>query len=52
MGIEGEVQAKRIHNILNNIITENSPNLEKARPIRIQEASMTANRLNQNRTTP
>jgi hypothetical protein len=35
MGIEeGEkVQAKGIHNIFNNIITENFPNLEKTTPI-------------------
>jgi chromosome segregation ATPase len=37
MGIEeGEkVQAKGIHNIFNKIITENVPNLEKARPIQV-----------------
>jgi chromosome segregation ATPase len=36
MGIEEgeEVQAKSIHNILNKIITENFPNLEKVMPIR------------------
>jgi hypothetical protein len=53
MGIEGEeVQAKGIHNIFNKIITENFPNLEKTRPIQVQEASRTPNRLDQNRTTP
>jgi hypothetical protein len=54
MGIEEgeEVQAKGIHNIFNKIIRENFPNLEKAMPIQIQEASRTPNRLDQNRTTP
>jgi chromosome segregation ATPase len=54
MGIEEgeEVQAKGIHNISNNIITENFPNLEKTIPIQIQEASRTPDRLDQNRTTP
>jgi hypothetical protein len=47
-----EVQAKGINNIFNKIITENFPNLEKAMPIQIQEASRTPNRLDQNRTTP
>jgi archaeosine-15-forming tRNA-guanine transglycosylase len=47
-----EVQAKGIHNLFNKIITENFPNLEKAMPIQVQEASMTTNRLDQNRTTP
>jgi chromosome segregation ATPase len=52
-GIEEEdVQAKGIRNIFNNIITENFPNLEKAMPIQVQEASRTPNRLDQNRTTP
>jgi esterase/lipase len=42
MGIEEEeVQAKGIHNIFNKIITENFPNLEKAMPIKVQEASRT-----------
>jgi hypothetical protein len=54
MGIvEGEeVKAKGIHNIFNKLITENFPNLEKAMPIQVQEASRTPNRLDQNRTTP
>jgi hypothetical protein len=53
MAIEGEeVQAKRIHNIFNKIITENFPNLEKTMPIPVQEASRTPNRLDQNRTIP
>jgi hypothetical protein len=54
MGIEEgeEVQAKGIHNIFNKIITENLPNLEKAMPIQVKEASRTPNRLDQNRTTP
>jgi chromosome segregation ATPase len=40
MGIEEgeEVQAKRIHNIFNKIITENFQNLEKVMPIQVQEA--------------
>jgi hypothetical protein len=53
MGIEEEeVQAKGTDNIFNKIITENFPNLEKAMPIQVQEASRTPNRLDQNRTTP
>jgi hypothetical protein len=53
MGIEGEeVQAKGIHNIFNKTITENFPNLEKAMPILVQEASRTPNKLDQNRTIP
>jgi hypothetical protein len=34
MGIEegAEVQAKRIHNIFNKIVTEHFPNLEKTMP--------------------
>jgi hypothetical protein len=53
MGIEEgeEVQAKEIHNILNKIITENFQNLEEVMPFQVQEASMTPNRLDQNRTT-
>jgi hypothetical protein len=46
-----EVQAKGIHDVFNKIITENFPNLEKAMPIQVQEASRTKNRLDQNRTT-
>jgi hypothetical protein len=54
MGIEeGEkVQAKRISNIVNKIITENFPTLEKTMPIQVQEVSRTPNRLDQHRTTP
>jgi hypothetical protein len=54
MGIEEgeEVQAKRMHNLFNKIITENFPKLEKTMPIQVQEASRTPNRLDQNRTTP
>jgi hypothetical protein len=50
MGIEDgeEVQAKGIYNILNKIITENFPNLKKALPIQVQEASRTPKRLEQN----
>jgi hypothetical protein len=47
-----EVQGKGICKIFNKIITENFPNLEKAMPIQIQEASRTPNRLDQNGTTP
>jgi hypothetical protein len=46
------VRAKRIHNIFNNIITENFPNLEKTMHIQVQEASRTPNRFEQNRNTP
>jgi hypothetical protein len=51
MGIEEgeEVQAKRMCNIFNKIITENFPNLEKSM---VQEASRTPNKPDQNRTTP
>jgi hypothetical protein len=53
MGIEGEeVQAKGICNIFNKIIIEKFPNLEKVLPIKVQEASRTSNRLDQNRTSP
>jgi chromosome segregation ATPase len=54
MGIEEgeEVQGKGICNIFNKIITENFPNLEKAMPIQVQEASRIPNRPDQNRTTP
>jgi hypothetical protein len=54
MGIEEgeEVQAKGIHNIVNKLITENFPNLEKTMPIQVQESSKTPSKLDQNRTTP
>jgi hypothetical protein len=53
MGIEGEeVQTKGIHNIFNEIITENFQNLKKVLPIEVQEASRTPNRLDQKRTSP
>jgi hypothetical protein len=53
MGIkEGkEVQAKTIHNIVNKMIAENFPNLEKEMPIQVQEATRTSNRHDQNRTS-
>jgi hypothetical protein len=53
MGIEEgeEVQAKGIHDIFNEIITENFPNLEKTMPIHVHDASRTQNRPDQNRTT-
>jgi archaeosine-15-forming tRNA-guanine transglycosylase len=47
-----EVQAKGMHNIFNKIITKTIPNLEKTMPIRVQEASRTPKRFEQNRTTP
>jgi hypothetical protein len=54
MGIEEgeEVKTKGICNVFNKIITENFPNLEKAMPIQVQEASRTLNRFDQNRATP
>jgi hypothetical protein len=54
MGIEEgeEVQAKGICNIFSKRITEHFPNLEKVLPIQVQEASMTTNRLDQNRISP
>jgi hypothetical protein len=36
-----EVPAKSINDILNKIIAEKSPNLEKEMPIQVQEASRT-----------
>jgi hypothetical protein len=47
-----EVQAKGICNIINKIIAENFPNLEKEFSIQVQETSRTPNRLDQNRTSP
>jgi hypothetical protein len=48
---EGEqVQVQGMHNIFNKILTEIFPNLEKAIPIQMQEASRTPNRPDQNRT--
>jgi hypothetical protein len=49
MGIEEgeEVQAKGMRNIFNKIITENFPNLEKAIPIQVKQASRTPNRPDQ-----
>jgi TolA-binding protein len=45
-GIEGEeVQAKRIHNTLSEIIIENAPNIKKVLHIQSQEACRTPNRL-------
>jgi hypothetical protein len=48
---EGEVQANGTCNILNKIIAEKFPNLEKDLPIQVQEASRTPNKLDQNRTS-
>jgi hypothetical protein len=47
-----EVHAKGVHNIFNKIITENFPNLQKAMPVQVQEASRTPNRLDQKRIIP
>jgi hypothetical protein len=54
MGIkEGrEVQTKELCNIVNKIIAENFPNLEKELAIQVQEVSRAPNRLNQNSTSP
>jgi hypothetical protein len=54
MGMEeGEkVKAKGICNTFTKIITDNFPNLEKTMPIKVQEASRTSSRHDQNRTTP
>jgi hypothetical protein len=52
MGIEEETQTTEMSNIVNKIITENFPNLEKNMPIQVQEASRTPNRHDQNTTTP
>jgi hypothetical protein len=49
---EEEVQATGMWNIVNKIITENLPSLEKTMPIQVQEALRTLNRPNQNKTTP
>jgi hypothetical protein len=53
MGFEEgeEVQVKRMHNIVNKIITENFTNLEKTMPIQLQEFSRMLNRPDQNRMT-
>jgi hypothetical protein len=47
-----EMQAKGIENILNEVITENFPNLEKEMAIQAQEAFMTQNKQDQNRNFP
>jgi hypothetical protein len=46
MGIEKgeEVQTKGVHNIFNKMNRENFPNLKKAMPIQVQEASRTSDR--------
>jgi hypothetical protein len=49
---EEKVQPKLIQNIVNKIITECFPNLEKVLSIQAQEASRTPNRLEQNKTSP
>jgi hypothetical protein len=47
MGIEDrdKVQAKRIHNTFNKMVTKNFPNLKKVLPIHVQETSRTPKRL-------
>jgi hypothetical protein len=52
MGIEEEeeVQAKGMHNVFNEIITENFQNLQNTMSIQVQEASRTPNIPDQNRT--
>jgi hypothetical protein len=54
MGIEEgeEMQAKGMCSIINKIISENFPNLEKTKSIQVQKASRTPNRLDQNGTIP
>jgi hypothetical protein len=54
IGIEEgeEIQTKDIYNLFNKIITDNFPNLQKVMPIQVQEAFMTPNTLDQNRTSP
>jgi hypothetical protein len=49
---ENHGQTKGINNIFNKIITENFPNLEKAMPIQVQEATKTPNRHDQNGYIP
>jgi hypothetical protein len=49
---EEQLQSKVIHNLLNKIIAEQFPNLEKVLPIKLQEAFKIPNRLDQNRTSP
>jgi hypothetical protein len=52
MSIKGEeVQAKWMCNILNKMISENFPNLEKELLIQVQEATRMPNRLDQNKTS-
>jgi hypothetical protein len=46
------VKAKGIRNIVNKIITEIFPNLEKVLPIQVWEVSRTSDRLDQSRTSP
>jgi chromosome segregation ATPase len=47
-----EVQGKGMRNIVNKIITEKFPTLEKTMLIQVQEACRTPNTPDQNRTTP
>jgi hypothetical protein len=54
MGIEEgkEIQTKGIDNLLNKIIAENFPNLEKEKNIQVQGAYRTQNHMDQKRNTP
>jgi hypothetical protein len=47
-----EIQTKGTDNLLNRIIAENFPNIEKERVTQVQEAYRTPNRQDQNRNTP
>jgi hypothetical protein len=47
MGIEGELQAKGIHNVFNTVITDSFPNLKKEMSIQVQEASRTTDLTNE-----
>jgi hypothetical protein len=47
-----EMQATGMCNIVNKVITENFPNLEKTMLIQVQEASRTLNRPDPNVATP
>jgi hypothetical protein len=54
MGIEEgkEIQRKGIDNLFNKIIAENSPNLEKEKNVKEQEAYRTPNCQDQKRNIP
>jgi hypothetical protein len=53
MSVEGkEIQTKGIDKLVNKIIVENFPNLEKERVTQVQEAYRTPNNQLQKRNTP